>query len=195
MELLFATANKDKLIEVKKMLANDLIKMPIDIGIENFDVIEDGDTLEENSYKKAHKLHKLTGKPIFADDTGLFVKSLDNRPGIHSHRYASANATYEDNRKKLLEELSDKDDRSAYFETVISYIDPKGEVLYFTGRLYGHISDIEKGKGEFGYDKIFIPEDSQNTLAELTIEEKNQISHRARAMEKFKKYLGEIWKF
>lgn len=195
MELLFATANKDKLIEVKKMLANDLIKMPIDIGIENFDVIEDGDTLEENSYKKAHELHKLTGKPVFADDTGLFVKSLNNRPGIHSHRYASANATYEDNRKKLLEELSDKDDRSAYFETVISYIGPKGEVLYFTGRLYGHISEIERGKGEFGYDKIFIPEDSQNTLAELTIEEKNQISHRARAMEKFKKYLGEIWKF
>lgn len=195
MELLFATGNKDKLKEVKEMLANDSIKMPIDIGISNFDVVEDGNTLEENSYKKASALYQLTGRAVFADDTGLFVKALDNRPGVHSHRYASANATYEDNRKKLLDELSNKDDRSAYFETVISYINLKGEVFRFTGRLDGYISEIEKGSGEFGYDKIFIPENSQKSLAEMTIEEKNQISHRARAMAKFKKFLGEIWKF
>lgn len=192
MELLFATGNKDKLKEVKKILSNDSIRMPEDLGIDDFEVIEDGNTLEENSYKKAMELHKLTGKAVFADDTGLFVKALNNRPGVHSHRYASANATYEENRKKLLEELTDKDDRSAYFETVISYIDSNGEVFHFTGRLDGYISDIEKGKGEFGYDKIFIPENSQKSLAELTIEEKNQISHRAIAMEKFKKFLGEI---
>ena len=195
MELLFATGNKDKLIEVKKMLANDSIKMPIEIGINDFDVVEDGKTLEENSYKKAHELYKLTGRAVFADDTGLFVKAIDNRPGLYSHRYASANATYEDNRKKLLDELSDKEDRSAYFETVISYIDSKGEVFHFTGRLDGYISDIEKGDGEFGYDKIFIPENTQKSLAEMTIEEKNQISHRARAMEKFKEFLGEKWKY
>lgn len=195
MQLLFATGNKDKLKEVKKMLANDSIKMPIDIGISNFDVVEDGNTLEENSYKKASALYQLTGRAVFADDTGLFVKALDNRPGVHSHRYASANATYEDNRKKLLDELSNKDDRSAYFETVISYINLKGEVFRFIGRLDGYISEIEKGSGEFGYDKIFIPENSQKSLAEMTIEEKNQISHRARAMAKFKKFLGEIWKF
>lgn len=195
MQLLFATGNKDKLKEVKKMLANDSIKMPIDIGINDFDVVEDGKTLEENSYKKAYELYKLTGREVFADDTGLFVKAIDNRPGVHSHRYASANATYEDNRKKLLDELSGIEDRSAYFETVISYIDSKGEIFYFTGRLDGYISEIEKGEGEFGYDKIFIPENSQKSLAEMTIEEKNQISHRARAMAKFKKFLGEIWKF
>lgn len=192
MELLFATGNKDKLKEVKEMLSNDSIKMPIDIGISNFDVVEDGNTLEENSYKKASALYQLTGRAVFADDTGLFVKALDNRPGVHSHRYASANATYEDNRKKLLDELSNKDDRSAYFETVISYINLKGEVFRFTGRLDGYISEIEKGSGEFGYDKIFITENSQKSLAEMTIEEKNQISHRARAMAKFKKFLGEI---
>ncbi len=88
--------------------------------------------------------------------------------------------------------MSNKDDRSAYFETVISYINLKGEVFRFTGRLDGYISEIEKGSGEFGYDKIFIPENSQKSLAEMTIEEKNQISHRARAMAKFKKFLGEI---
>lgn len=192
MELLFATGNKDKLKEVKEMLSNDSIKMPIDIGISNFDVVEDGNTLEENSYKKASALYQLTGRAVFADDTGLFVKALDNSPGVHSHRYASANATYEDNRKKLLDELSNKDDRSAYFETVISYINLKGEVFRFTGRLDGYISEIEKGSGELGYDKIFIPENSQKSLAEMTIEEKNQISHRARAMAKFKKFLGEI---
>ena len=195
MQLLFATGNKDKLKEVKKMLANDSIKMPIDIGINDFDVVEDGKTLKENSYKKAYELYKLTGRSVFADDTGLFVKAIGNRPGVHSHRYASANATYEDNRKKLLDELSDKEDRSAYFETVISYIDSKGKVFYFTGRLDGYISEIEKGEGEFGYDKIFIPENSQKSLAELSIEEKNQISHRARAMEKFKEFLVEKWKF
>lgn len=195
MQLLFATGNKDKLKEVKKMLANDSIKMPIDIGINDFDVVEDGKTLKENSYKKAYELYKLTGRAVFADDTGLFVKAIGNRPGVHSHRYASANATYEDNRKKLLDELSDKEDRSAYFETVISYIDSKGEVFYFTGILNGYISEIEKGEGEFGYDKIFIPENSQKSLAELSIEEKNQISHRARAMEKFKEFLVEKWKF
>lgn len=195
MQLLFATGNKDKLKEVKKMLANDSIKMPIDIGINDFDVVEDGKTLEENSYKKAYELYKLTGREVFADDTGLFVKAIDNRPGVHSHRYASANATYEDNRKKLLDELSGKEDRSAYFETVISYIDSKGEIFYFTGRLDGYISEIEKGEGEFGYDKIFIPENSQKSLAELSIEEKNQISHRARAMEKFKEFLVEKLKF
>ncbi len=195
MELLFATGNKDKLKEVKEMLSNDSIKMPIDIGISNFDVVEDGNTLEENSYKKASALYQLTGRAVFADDTGLFVKALDNRPGVHSHRYASANATYEDNRKKLLDELSNKDDRSAYFETVISYINLNGEVFRFTGRLDGYISEIEKGEGEFGYDKIFIPENSQKSLAELSIEEKNQISHRARAMEKFKEFLVEKWKF
>lgn len=191
MELLFATGNKDKLIEVKKMLSNDSIKMPIEIGISDFDVVEDGETLEENSYKKAYELYKLTSRAVFADDTGLFVKAIDNRPGVYSHRYASENATYEDNRKKLLDELSDKEDRSAYFKTVISYIDSKGEVYYFTGRLDGYISDIEKGDGDFGYDKIFIPEKTQKSLAQLTIEEKNQISHRARAMEKFKEFLGE----
>ena len=195
MELLFATGNKDKLIEVKKMLANDSIKMPIEIGINDFDVVEDGKTLKENSYKKAYELYKLTGRAVFADDTGLFVKAIDNRPGVYSHRYASANATYEDNRKKLLEELFDKEDRSAYFETVISYIDSNGEVFHFKGRLDGYISDIEKGDGDFGYDKIFIPENTKQSLAELTIEEKNQISHRARAMEKFKEFLVEKWKF
>lgn len=193
MELLFASGNKDKLIEVRKLLASEDIKMPQDLGITNFEVVEDGETLKDNAYKKAHALYKLTGKPVFSDDTGLFVKALDNRPGVYSHRYAGENCSYQDNRDKLLRELKDKDDRSASFKTVIAYIDENGHDSYFEGILEGSISEIEKGSGEFGYDKIFIPTNTDLSLAQMTTEEKNQISHRARAMQKFKEFLN-LWK-
>ena len=189
MELLFATGNEDKLREVKKMLKNDSIKMPKDIGIDDFDVIEDGDTLKENAYKKAYELYKLTKKAVFADDTGLFVDALDGRPGIYSHRYTGNNASYLDNRIKLLSELEGNDNRGAYFETVIAYIDEKGNDYYFNGVLKGKISTEDRGEGEFGYDKIFLIENIDKTLGEMTIEEKNEVSHRARAMEKFKEFL------
>ena len=193
MELLFASGNKDKLKEVRKLLSKEDIKMPIDLGISNFEVVEDGETLKDNAYKKAYALYKLTGKAVFSDDTGLFVKSLDNRPGVYSHRYAGENCSYKDNRDKLLIELKDKDDRSARFITVIAYIDENGKDSYFEGVLDGHISEIEKGSGEFGYDKIFIPNDTNLSLAQMTTEEKNQISHRAIAMQKFKEFLN-LWK-
>lgn len=189
MELLFATSNKDKLKEVKKMLANDKIKMPEDIGINNFDVIEDGKSLKENAYKKVKTLYDKVGKPTFADDTGLFVEALDGQPGIYSHRYAGENASYLDNRIKLLKELLDKESRKAYFKTVIAYIDSKGKEKYFEGILEGEISKEDRGCGEFGYDKIFLVKGIDKTLAELTIDEKNKISHRSIAMMKFKEYL------
>lgn len=195
MELLFASGNKDKLIEVREMLGNDLIKMPKDVGINDFDVVEDGKTLEENAYKKAHALYELTGKPVFADDTGLFVDSLDMRPGIYSHRYAGENATYLDNRNKLLDELKDKSSRKACFKTVIAFIDSSANCHYFEGILNGEITKEEKGVGDFGYDKIFLADGFSKTLAEMSVHEKNQISHRAKAMQKFKDFLGEIWRF
>ena len=163
--------------------------MPKDIGIDDFDVIEDGSTLKENAYKKANALYKLTKRAVFADDTGLFVEALCGRPGVYSHRYAGDNASYLDNRNKLLSELEDKENRDAYFETVIAYIDDNGNDHYFNGVLKGKISSEDRGEGEFGYDKIFLIEDIDKTLGEMTIEEKNEISHRARAMEKFKEFL------
>ena len=191
MEIVFATGNKDKLNQIKLMLDDIVLKMPEDFGYDDFEVLEDGDTLRENAYKKATTLYKLVKKPVIADDTGLFVKSLDNRPGVKSHRYAGENANYKDNRDKLLAELKDKIDRYAYFQTCICYIDSKECVHYFEGNLDGTITYKESGKYDFGYDQIFMPKDHNKTLGEMTPEEINAISHRAIAFNKFKNYLSE----
>lgn len=191
MELVFASNNINKLEQVKLLLDNDKVLMPKDVCIEGFDVVEDGLTLKENAFKKANELYKLTNKRVFSDDTGLFVKALDNRPGIYSHRYAGENATDKDNRDKLLGELADKDKRDAYFLTVICFIDEDGKDYYFEGRLDGRISETELGDGGFGYDKIFYVEKYGKSLGQMEIEFKNQISHRGLAMKEFKKFLDE----
>lgn len=191
MELVFASNNINKLEQVKLLLDNDKVLMPKDVGVEGFDVIEDGLTLKENAFKKANELYKLTKKRVFSDDTGLFVKAIDNRPGIYAHRYAGENATDKDNRDKLLEELSDKNNRDAYFLTVICFIDEDGKDYYFEGRLDGTISETELGDGGFGYDKIFYVEEYKKSLGQMDINFKNQISHRGLAMKEFKKFLEE----
>lgn len=191
MQLVFASNNISKLEQVKLLLDNDKVLMPKDIGIEGFDVVEDGITLRENAFKKANELYKLCKKKVFSDDTGLFVKSLDNRPGIYAHRYAGENATDKDNRDKLLGELLDKENRDAYFLTVICFIDDDGKDYYFEGRLDGNIADKEMGDGGFGYDKIFYVDKYAKSLGQMDINFKNQISHRGIAMKKFKKFLEE----
>lgn len=191
MELVFASNNINKLEQVKLLLDNDKVLMPKDIGIEGFDVIEDGHTLKENAFKKANELYKLCKKRVFSDDTGLFVKALDNRPGIYAHRYAGEDATDKDNRDKLLDELSDKANRDAYFLTVICFIDEGGKDYYFEGRLDGTISEIELGDGGFGYDKIFYVKKYEKSLGQMDINFKNQISHRGLAMKEFKKFLED----
>lgn len=191
MQLVFASNNINKLEQVKLLLDNDRVLMPKDVGIEGFDVIEDGKTLKENAFKKANELYKLTKKKVFSDDTGLFVSALDNRPGIYAHRYAGENASDKDNRDKLLKELSDKDNRDAYFLTVICFIDEDGRDYYFEGRLDGKISETELGDGGFGYDKIFYVEKYEKSLGQMDINFKNQISHRGLAMKEFKNFLEE----
>lgn len=191
MELVFASNNINKLEQVKLLLDNDKVVMPKDIGIEGFDVVEDGLTLKANAFKKASELYKLTKRKVFSDDTGLFVKALDNRPGIYAHRYAGEDATDKDNRDKLLEELADKDCRDAYFLTVICFIDEDGKDYYFEGRLDGTIATKELGNGGFGYDKLFYVKKYDKSLAQMDINFKNQISHRGLAMKEFKKFLEE----
>lgn len=191
MELVFASNNINKLEQVKLLLDNDKVVMPKDIGIEDFDVVEDGLTLKANAFKKASELYKITKRKVFSDDTGLFVKALDNRPGIYAHRYAGEDATDKDNRDKLLEELADKDCRDAYFLTVICFIDEDGKDYYFEGRLDGTIANKELGNGGFGYDKLFYVKKYDKSLAQMDINFKNQISHRGLAMKEFKKFLEE----
>ena len=191
MELVFASNNINKLEQVKLLLDNDKVVMPKDIGIQGFDVVEDGLTLKANAFKKASELYKITKRKVFSDDTGLFVKALDNRPGIYAHRYAGEDATDKDNRDKLLEELADKDCRDAYFLTVICFIDEDGKDYYFEGRLDGTIATKELGNGGFGYDKLFYVKKYDKSLAQMDINFKNQISHRGLAMKEFKKFLEE----
>ena len=191
MEIVFATGNIDKVNQIKLMLDNIVLKTPIDYDITNFEVVEDRETLKDNAYKKAKALYDLVKKPTIADDTGLFVESLNNRPGVRSHRYAGENASYKDNRSKLLSELSNKDNRNAYFQTCICYIDQDKKAHFFTGRLNGEITKKEIGDYDFGYDQIFKPESFQKTLGQMKKEEINQISHRAIAFKKFKSFLSE----
>ena len=191
MQLVFASNNINKLEQVKLLLENDKVVMPKDVGVENFDVVEDGITLKENAYKKAHELYKITKKKVFSDDTGLFVEDLDGRPGIYAHRYAGEDATDQDNRDKMLEELKDSNNRKAYFKTVICFIDDDGKDYYFEGRLDGEIADKELGDGGFGYDKIFYVEKYGKSLGQMEIDFKNQISHRGLAMKEFKKFLDK----
>lgn len=194
MTLLFATGNIDKLKQVELMIDN--LKSPRDFDLEDIDVVEDGKNLKENAYKKAKTYFDLTKVPTISDDTGLFVEALDNRPGIYAHRYAGENASYKDNRDKLLSELKDKDNRNAYFKTIVCYIDADGKDYYFEGILEGTITKEEIGQYEFGYDQIFLPKESDLTLGQMTEKEINQISHRSKAIESFAKFYKEhIWKY
>lgn len=194
MTLLFATGNIDKLKQVELMIEN--LKSPKDFDLEDIDVVEDGKSLKENAYKKAKTYFDLTKVPTISDDTGLFVEALDNRPGIYAHRYAGENASYKDNRDKLLLELKDKDNRDAYFKTIVCYIDENGKDYYFEGVLLGTITKEEIGQYEFGYDQIFLPKGSDRTLGQMTEKEINKISHRSKAIESFVKFYKEhIWKY
>ena len=197
MKLVLATRNKDKITEIKALLQDLPVEIYTFIDFDHFpDVIEDRDTLEGNAEKKAREIFNITGMPSVADDTGLFVDALDGEPGVFSSRYAGENVTYEDNRKKLLMEMKNfpAEKREAVFKTVIVLILNKKEKFVVEGHCEGYIGFKEKGEMGFGYDPIFYLHDSGKSFAELTVVEKNRISHRGRALKKIKKILEEITK-
>lgn len=180
MKVIFASHNKNKTREIASLL-DGLIQVYslADIGFFE-EIIESGSTLDENALIKAQTLFKHTGMNCFADDTGLMVEALNGQPGIHSARYAGEQKSSADNIIKLLEALKGKENRKAFFKTTICLI-LNGKIHYFEGILQGKISHEMRGKDGFGYDPIFIPAGFSKTLAEMTLEEKNAISHRARA--------------
>ncbi|MDY6065929.1 MAG: RdgB/HAM1 family non-canonical purine NTP pyrophosphatase [Finegoldia sp.] len=192
-KIYLSTGNKSKVKEIKDILKNlDFeIYSKADLGIYE-DVEEDGSSLEENSLIKARYLKTFTDDIVISDDTGLFVRALDLEPGIYSARYAGEHASDQENREKLLKNLEGKEDRSAYFQTVISLIDEEGKVYKAIGTLEGKIADHEIGDEGFGYDKLFIPHGYEVTLAQMSPQEKNAISHRHNALENLKKLLEEI---
>ena len=192
--ILIATANSDKIREIGEIWS-DFTKLEISWLADYPEIIlpeETGNTLKENALLKASEVSALLNVPVVAVDTGLFVDFLSGRPGIHSARYAGENASYEDNVKKLLSELKGVKlkDRTARFITVVSLVRPGFDPLYAEGMVEGRILENPSGSGGFGYDPIFIPDESNKSFAEMDLNEKNQISHRRRAFEK----MGEIIK-
>ena len=184
MKIVLATNNRHKCAE----MAEILVKMPITLlSLDEFpeigEIIEDGKTLEENALIKAHTIHKLTNLPAIADDTGLEVDVLNGKPGIYSARYAGENCSYLDNINKLLQEMKNvpPKKRSALFRTAIVYVDDKME-LATEGFVEGIITDVTKGIEGFGYDPVFYVPDLKKTFAEMSINEKNQLSHRGKAV-------------
>ena len=194
MELVLATGNRDKQKEIVALLSD----LPITIrSLSEFqpvpEIIEDGETCEANAVKKAVIIAKHTGRLTLADDTGLEVEALGGVPGVYAARYAGENATYNDNCQKLLNELQgvSLDNRNAIFVTVMAIAEPSGLVDVVEGRLEGKISETVSGTDGFGYDPVFIVPELGKTLAEIKLEEKNQISHRGRALVKAKGLLKQ----
>ncbi len=187
MELIFATHNNNKVKEVAQILPSYLsMKSLTDIGF--FDEIEEtGKTFEENALLKAKTIFEKTGKNIFADDSGLVIEALNGAPGVYSARYAGTGKD-EDNIAKALKELDGKTNRKAYFISIFCLI-LNGKEYFFEGRIDGTISTEILGENGFGYDPIFIPDGFSKSFAQMSAEEKNAISHRAKAVEKLNIFL------
>jgi XTP/dITP diphosphohydrolase len=194
-ELIFATHNQDKLKEISLLLGNHFKLLSLNDIKFTDEIHEDQDTLNGNALKKSEIIYNKYKTDCFADDSGLEVVALNGRPGVHSARYSvdivpelPQKKRAEENIKKLLKELEYSSDRSAAFRTVICFIS-NGEIRYFEGKIEGKIIFSKIGLNGFGYDPVFIPDGFSKTFAEMTLAEKNIISHRAIAISKFKKYL------
>lgn len=179
--LVIASANPDKVRDLVELLGDryEVVPRPADAP----ETIEDADTLEGNAIKKAAEIAAFNGEAAMADDTGLFVAALDDRPGVYSARYAGANATYEQNIAKLLGELAGVEDRRAEFRTVVALIRPDGSGVTGEGSITGSIIEAPRGANGFGYDPVFMPDEGEGrTFAEMSSQEKHDLSHRGRAI-------------
>ncbi|MBE6224373.1 MAG: RdgB/HAM1 family non-canonical purine NTP pyrophosphatase [Bacteroidales bacterium] len=197
MEIIFATGNRHKVVEAQKALGDSFaLIMPKDLGLTE-EIPEDGDTLEKNAIQKAEYLWNKFGKNCFADDTGLEVDALGGAPGVYTARYAGPDKGSDANMEKLLAELSaveatdGKVSRSARFRTVVALI-IDGETRTFEGVMEGEIARAKSGSEGFGYDPVFIPQGYNCTIAEISLDEKNAISHRGKAMRALAEYLNTL---
>ncbi len=191
MKLLFATANQNKAKEIAALLPASYELLTLrDIDLKE-DIPETQNTLEGNAKQKSEYVLNNFQLDCFADDTGLEIPALNNEPGVLSARYAGEQRDSEANMQLVLDRLKGKDDRSARFRTVIS-LELNGKQYLFEGIVNGTIREGKSGDGGFGYDPIFEPENCGRTFGEMTMDEKNQYSHRARAFEKMINFLSEI---
>ncbi len=189
LKLVFVTRNKHKLQEVAEKLGKNIELVSLDdVGFEG-EIPETADTLEENALMKARYFYQRTGMDCFADDTGLEVEALDGQPGVRSARFASDH-DFQKNMYKVLELMQDKQNRKARFRTVIALI-LEGKEYLFEGIVNGTITREPRGDQGFGYDPVFLPDGFDRTFAQMTLDEKNTISHRARAVDKLARVLEE----
>ncbi|NQZ75867.1 MAG: RdgB/HAM1 family non-canonical purine NTP pyrophosphatase [Ekhidna sp.] len=189
MKICFASHNRNKVKELMEMIPEGFSLVGLyDLGF-NEEIEETGSTLEENSTIKARFLFEELQIPVIADDSGLVVSSLNGDPGVYSARYAGPEKDDENNMTLLLKNLDSEENRSAEFQTVITYIDDSRKEWQFKGTVKGQIIRERRGSNGFGYDPIFVPEGHNQTFAELSSEEKNKISHRSLAFRKFLKHL------
>ena len=185
MEIVLATGNKDKVREMKQALFGLRIKVLTSGDFPGFPKPrENGKTIEANALIKARAITKYTGSASLADDTGLNVRALKGRPGVYSSRYAGYGATYDDNCRKLLREMKGKKDRKAEFVTVIALRFPDGREYTVEGKVNGVITLEKQGEEGFGYDPVFRPAGKKTTFAQMSVAQKNRISHRGRALKK-----------
>lgn len=194
-EIIFATKNKGKIKEIQAILGDKFnVKSMEEVGIFD-DILENGKTFEENAIKKATEIMKKTGKIVLADDSGLEIDYLNKEPGVYSARYLGEDTSYNIKNEKILERLLNvsKEKRTARFVSVIALAIPEKEAITTKGTIEGYIHTEIKGENGFGYDPIFYIPHLEKTAAEITLEEKNEISHRGKALLKMKEILQEIF--
>ena len=189
MKLIIASNNKHKIYEIKKILSGKFDEI-VSLKEANIDheTVEDGTTFMENAIKKAREIAEISGCYSLADDSGISCDALGGAPGVYSARFSGGSD--EDNNDLLLEKLSDKEDKSAHYTCAMALCSPDGELTLAEGYMYGTITSDRRGERGFGYDPLFIPTGETRTVAEMTDEEKNSISHRANALALLLEKLG-----
>ena len=189
-KIVFATGNPNKLKEINSGINSFEIVGLKDLGITD-EIPETGDTLKKNALQKAKYVYDKTGLDCFSDDTGLEIEALDYRPGVYSAMYAGPDCNAENNMRKVLEELGEIPNRTAQFKTVIALI-LQGREYFFEGVIKGKVLKQKKGKDGFGYDPIFRPLGYKESFAEMSIAQKNEISHRGLAVKKLVEFLSSL---
>ena len=191
MKLLFASNNKNKVNEIRALLPDGFELLGLNDIHFSDEIVESANTYEGNALIKAKTIFEKTGIPCFADDSGLSVDSLGGAPGVYSARYAGPEKNDEANCQKLIDVLEHHNNRSAQFITVIAFVNEMGH-YFFTGKIEGEIIHEKRGQNGFGYDPLFVPKGWTKTFAEVSKEDKNEISHRALAFKSFMKFLNNV---
>ena len=189
MEIIFATHNQGKLKEVQALVPETIKVLSLEDLNMNDEIPETGHTLEDNALIKARTIFQFYKKPVIADDTGLEVEALNGAPGVYSARYAGEPSNADKNMDLLLYNMQTTTNKTAHFKTVIAYIDVEGKEKLFEGTVDGEIIGEKRGSNGFGYDPVFMPSGHELTFAEMSMEEKNTMSHRAKAWQVFSDFI------